>query len=65
MSAGTDQDLTLGIIIDTLAVTILGVAQLVADIFGEGPQADREIPVGAAQTTVLSRITCPCHTRQQ
>ena len=65
MPAGTDQDLALGIIIDTLAVTILGVAQLVADIFGEGPQADREITVGAAQATVLSRITCPCHTGYQ
>lgn len=63
MSAGTDQDLTLGVIIDTLAVTILGITQRVADIFGEGPQADREIPVSAPQTTILSRITCPCHTR--
>ena len=63
MSAGTDQDLSLGVIIDTLAVTILGVAERVADIFGEGLQADREITVGAPQTTVLSRITCPCHTR--
>jgi len=63
MSAGTDQDLTLGVIIDTLAVTILGITQRVADVFGEGPQADGEIPVGAAQTTILSRITCPCQTR--
>ena len=60
VSAGADQHVAFGIVIDTLAVAILGIAQRIADILGKRPQADRQIPVTASEATILRWITGVC-----
>jgi hypothetical protein len=53
---GVQQHVTFGIIVNPRPVTVLGVAQGVADIICEGVQAGRQGFITASQAAVISRI---------
>jgi hypothetical protein len=65
MPPGVQQYITLCIIVNSRSVTVLGVAQGVADIFRDGVQAGRQRLITATQAAVFICIARQGDTWQQ